>query len=103
MVAGKRELCGVARDDKGIHPWLLRKHESKAHAIVIRPGDHAKGAIAFLQRQVQFIVMIPHVAVFAEVVLPIIVRRSPLFALHGGFFPQLHIAGQFQPQAGPQQ
>jgi hypothetical protein len=47
--------------------------------------------------------MIPHVAVLAEFVDPMSVGRFPHLALQDGFLAQLHIAGQFQPQAGPQQ
>ena len=102
-VVGERELRGLARDGKGIHPGLLGKNHAQAHTVVERPGDHAKGAIAIFQRQGQFLVMIPHVAVLAPLVYPMGVDRFPCLALHHGFLAQLHIAFQFQPQAGPHQ
>ena len=70
IVVGEGELRGVARDGKGIHPGLLGEHQAEGHAVVVGPRDHAKRAVAVLQRQGQFVVVIPHVAVLAELVFP---------------------------------
>jgi hypothetical protein len=82
---------------------LLGENQAEGRAVVVGPGNHVKDAIAFLQRQVQLIVVIAHVAVLAPLVYPTIVGRSPLLALDHGFFAQLHIAFQFEAQAGPHQ
>ena len=47
--------------------------------------------------------MIPDLAVLAPLVYPIGVGRTPFLALHHGFLAQLHIAGQFEAQAGTEQ
>ena len=103
VVVGERELRRVARDRKGIHPGLLGENHAEGHAVVVRPGDHAKGDAAFLQRQTQFLIAIPHVAILAELVFPTVVGRSSRLALDHGLLAQLHVVGQVQPQAGPHQ
>ncbi len=71
LVSGKGELRGVARDGEGVHAGLPGQREAEGDAVVVGAGHHGEGAAAVAQGQGEFVEVIAHVAVLAEVVLPV--------------------------------
>ena len=71
LVAGKGELSGVAHDSKGVHARLLGQSEAEGDAVVVGAGYHGEGAAAVAQGKGEFVEVIAHLAVLAEVVLPV--------------------------------
>ena len=71
LVSGKGELRGVARDGEGVHARLPGQRDAEGDAVVVGAGHHGEGAAAVAQGQGEFVEVIAHLAVLAEVVLPV--------------------------------
>jgi hypothetical protein len=82
---------------------LPGQRNAEGDAIVVGAGHHGEGATAVAQRQGEFVEVIAHLTVLAEVVLPVMVDRSARYALNHWLCAEAHITSQFQTEARAQQ